>query len=74
MDTATIITAIDAELETLARVKSILIGDEAHISAAHAAPKLHRKKRTLSAKARKAISDAQKRRWAAQKKTAKAAA
>jgi hypothetical protein len=70
METATIINAIDAELEILVRVKEILSGHEPHIPTL----KPHRKRRILSAQARKAISEGQKRRWAAQKKAAKAAA
>jgi hypothetical protein len=70
MDTATIIHAIEAELETLVRVKNILAGLETYFPVPHTASKPHRKKRVLSPKARKAISDAQKRRWAALKKAA----
>ena len=69
MDTATIINAIDAELETLVRVKNILGGHGSYFSASHAAIKPHRKKRTpLSAEARERIAAAQRKRWAAQKK------
>jgi hypothetical protein len=72
MDTATIIKAIDTELEILVRVKSILGGDEAFISASHAVLKPIRKKRKpLSAEAREKIAAAQRKRWAAQKKAAK---
>lgn len=74
MDTATIIKAIDAELEILGRVRNILGGDEAFFSASHAVLKPKRKKRVLSAEARAKISAAQKRRWAKQKKAAKATA
>lgn len=71
MDTATIIAEIDAELEVLNRVRNVLSGHDV-FTRAPAAKSLH-KKRVLSAKARKAISDAQKKRWAKQKKAAKTA-
>jgi hypothetical protein len=72
MDTSTIIAAIDDELEVLNRVRNVLSGHGA-VPSAPASQRLPRK-RKLSAKARKAISDAQKRRWAKQKRAAKAAA
>ena len=69
MDTSTIIAAIDDELEVLNRVRNVLSGHAA-LPLVPASQRLPRK-RKLSAKARKAISDAQKRRWAKQKAAAK---
>ena len=69
MDTASIISAVDAELESLYRVRNILRGHDGVFT--EPAFKVQRKWPVLSAKARKAISDAQKRRWAKQKAAAK---
>lgn len=65
-----ILSLIDAELEKLKQARALLAAagrvDLKKISAVKkaAAPK---KKRILSAEARKRIADAQRRRWAAQK-------
>jgi hypothetical protein len=67
MDTATIINAIDAELEILVRVKNILSGHETLFPTLEP----HRKKHVMSAEARERIAAAQRKRWAAQKKAAK---
>ncbi len=75
-----ILAQIDAEIATLTRARSLLA------SAGKAAPKVTkrktrkapakpkgraRKRRVLSAEARKRIADAQRKRWAAQKAKAK---
>jgi topoisomerase IA-like protein len=73
-----ILAQIDAEIATLTHARSLLA------SAGKAAPKVTkrktkkapakaraRKKRVLSAEARKRIADAQRKRWAAQKAKAK---
>jgi hypothetical protein len=57
--------AIDSELGRLQAARAILINGTTHRGT-------HRAKRILSADARKRISDAQKRRWAKQKRAAKA--
>jgi hypothetical protein len=71
MDTATIIKAIDAELEVLVRVKNILSGHETYFAAPRAASQSKGKKRIMSAEAREKIAAAQRKRWARQKKAAK---
>ncbi len=75
MNRAEILTMIDGEIERLQQVKSILNGTGKLSTAKTPNPALP-KKRTLSAKARKAIAEAQRKRWAkvhaVQKKSAKA--
>jgi hypothetical protein len=76
MDRAEILTLIDGEIERLHQVKSILSNRTGKPSTAKTPNPGLPKKRTLSAKARKAIAEAQRKRWAkvhaAQKKSAKA--
>jgi fructoselysine-6-P-deglycase FrlB-like protein len=63
-----IIAAIDEEITRLEKVRVLLNGaGSSKILVAAAVPGT-RKKRNLSADARKRIADAQKRRWAKQKK------
>ncbi len=73
-----IVAQIDSEIAKLMQVRSLL-GNSGKVSArlsalkaevAPAKPKT-RKKRVLSAEARKRIADAQRRRWAAQRAKAK---
>jgi hypothetical protein len=61
-----IVAAIDEEIDRLEKVRSLLQGSASSkfIGTVTAAPR----KRHLSADARKRIADAQKRRWAKQKK------
>ena len=73
MSIETIIAEIDAEIARLTQVRSLLAGSKG-ISAAgsgtrarRGAAKTSRKKRVLSADARKRIAEAQRKRWAAQK-------
>jgi len=61
MDTNSIIAAIDAELERLQKARVLL----SSIDRAAPPTKKIAKRRRLSAKARKAIADAQRKRWAA---------
>ena len=68
-----ILSQIDAEIARLTEVRKLLAGagtvskaTPGH-KAATAAPKKGRKKRVLSADARKRIADAQRKRWAAQR-------
>lgn len=63
-----IISAIDEEIARLEKVR-VLLNGSGHSFAAGNSLGVH-KKRTLSAEARKRIADAQKRRWAKQKKSA----
>ena len=78
-----ILSQIDAEIARLTQVRALLSGSgtsatktankTAQRKAASAPKKVGRKKRVLSAEARKRIAEAQRKRWAAQKaKTAKA--
>jgi hypothetical protein len=57
-----ILSEIDSEIARLSQVRELLTGSKS------GAPPVPRKRRTLSAAARKRIGDAQRRRWAAQKK------
>lgn len=76
-----ILSQIDAEIARLTQVRALLSGSgtaatrsagKTATTAASAPKKGARKKRVLSAEARKRIADAQHKRWAAQKaKTAK---
>lgn len=67
-----ILAQLDAEIARLTQVRSLL-ADSGKVAAkvterkAKSAPTKKRKKRVLSADARKRIADAQRRRWAAQK-------
>ena len=60
MDTKTIIAEIDAELSRLQSARAILAGT----TTTNIVKPTTRKRRKLSAKARKAIADAQRARWA----------
>lgn len=63
-----ILTQLDAEISRLEQVKKLLSdGRDAQLGTPVAKKNTERKKRALSAKARKKISEAQRRRWAAQK-------
>lgn len=65
MSTAKIIAAIDGEIARLQEAKMLLSG----LGAERAKPA--KQKRNLSAEARARIAAAQRKRWAAQKKTKK---
>jgi hypothetical protein len=62
----TILASIDSEIAQLKHARAQLSGDGTKNPATVAAPK----KRKMSAAARKRIGDAQRKRWAAQKKAA----
>lgn len=67
-----ILAQIDAEIARLTQVRKLLAASSSATVAAKAvkgktAPTKAKRKRVLSAEARKRIADAQKRRWAAQK-------
>ena len=75
MSIETILAEIDAEIARLTQVRSLLAGSRTVTSSA---PKSKtskapgkKKKRVLSADARKRIADAQRKRWAAQKAKSK---
>jgi GTP cyclohydrolase FolE2 len=74
-----ILALIDAEIASLTQVRSLLAstgkvavtGTLLKTKKAAKAPKKGKKRRKLSAEARKRIADAQRKRWAAQKAKAK---
>jgi len=74
-----ILALIDAEIASLQQVRSLLAsagkvavkGIGSKTTKAAKAPKKGKKRRKLSAEARKRIADAQRKRWAAQKAKAK---
>jgi hypothetical protein len=71
MSIESILAEIDAEIARLTQVRSLLAGSRA-VTPSGAKGKTSRgsgkrKKRVLSADARKRIADAQRKRWAAQK-------
>lgn len=69
---ATVLELIDAEIEKLQKVRSLLASTTgADGYAAKAVTHKARAKRVLSPEARKRIADAQRKRWAAQKKASK---
>jgi hypothetical protein len=76
MSIETILAEIDAEIARLTQVRSLLAGTRT-VSAAGSksktgkGPVKTKKKRVLSADARKRIADAQRKRWAAQKAKSK---
>jgi hypothetical protein len=65
MDTASIVTALEAERDRLNSAIMALQGQGRNLSRT-----VNGAKRTLSASARKRISEAQRKRWAARKKGA----
>lgn len=76
MSIETILAQIDAEIERLTQVRSLLAGSRTANSSGSKTktskgPAKTKKKRTLSADARKRIADAQRKRWAAQKAKSK---
>ena len=72
MSIESILAEIDAEIARLTQVRSLLAGSRAITSSGTRSktskgPGKTKKKRVLSADARKRIADAQRKRWAAQK-------
>jgi len=67
-----IVVAIDEEISRLEKVRALLQGSGSSKLFTSGSLSGVRKKRHLSAEARKRIADAQKRRWAKQKKQATA--
>jgi hypothetical protein len=75
MSIESILTEIDAEIARLTQVRSLLAGTRT-VSTSVSKSKTgkgpgRKKKRVLSAEARKRIADAQRKRWAAQKAKSK---
>ena len=75
MSIESILSQIDAEIERLSQVRSLL-AETGKVSVKVTGRKVKRvatarKKRVLSAEARKRIADAQRKRWAAQKSKSK---
>jgi hypothetical protein len=69
MDVNSILASIDEEISRLKSVRQLLAGSDTTKSSPKSAPsKPARKRRRLSAEARKKIADAQRARWAKQKK------
>jgi hypothetical protein len=72
-----IVAALDDEISRLQQVRGLLAGTSGNVTQAATSFALGanqgktRKRRKLSAEARRSISAAQKKRWAAQKKAAK---
>jgi hypothetical protein len=66
METSNILAEIDIEIRRLQEVRALLSG-----ASSKAVRTGTRKKRTLSAEARARIAEAQRKRWAKQKKAAK---
>lgn len=76
MSIETILAEIDAEIARLTQVRSLLAGTRTistpvSRSKTSKGPAKTKKKRVLSADARKRIADAQRKRWAAQKAKSK---
>jgi hypothetical protein len=74
MSIETILAEIDAEIARLTQVRSLLAGSRAVTSSgtkSKTSKGPRKKKRVLSADARKRIADAQRKRWAAQKAKSK---
>jgi hypothetical protein len=72
MELIDVIPFVDSEIARLREVRSLLTRQNGRDGSLKAKPAKQR--RTMSAEARKRIRDAQRRRWAAQKKAAKRAA
>ena len=71
MDTASIIAALDSEIAKLQEARTLLSRIATAKVAKQVAVSKPRKRRKLSAAARKRIGDAQRKRWAAVRKAAK---
>jgi topoisomerase IA-like protein len=69
MDRTELLSSIDAEIARLQEARALLAGRDGHVRRGRKPGK----KRTMSAEARARIAAAQRKRWAAQKKAAKAA-
>lgn len=68
MNTADLLSSIDSEISLFQQVRALLAGE---VPSVRRVAKPAKKHHTLSAEARERIAAAQRKRWAAQKKTAK---
>lgn len=66
-----IVQLLDAEIERLRRARQVLTTNEPHSASLNKANNAHRRGRHMSVEARKRISDAQKKRWAARRQQAR---
>jgi hypothetical protein len=66
MDTNRLLASIDSEIATLQQVRALLTGQKGHARLG--------RKRVLSAEGRARIAEAQRKRWAKQRRAAKRAA
>jgi len=73
MPVTSILAAIDSEISTLEKARKLLSSLDGGARKAPAPARMARTRRKLSAKARKAIADAQRKRWAAVKGAVKTA-
>jgi hypothetical protein len=74
METKQMLAAIDEEIARLTHARNLLAGHNAGAGRRSGKPALSKAvgvKRVLSPEARKRIADAQRKRWAAQKKASK---
>lgn len=67
MNTTELLSSIDSEIVRLKEARALLAGQNGHVRPGRKPGK----KRIMSAEARKRIGDAQRKRWAKQKKAAK---
>jgi acyl-CoA thioesterase FadM len=67
METKALLSAIDEEIARLTQARTLLAGNTNHVKVKPGT----KKPRVLSPEARKRIADAQRKRWAAQRKAAK---
>jgi hypothetical protein len=67
-----ILSSIDSDISRLQQARALIANDGTHTRGKkHAKKRPPKVKRTISAAGRKAIAEAQRKRWAAQKKAAK---
>lgn len=70
MSLSDLLSAIDSEISRLQKARAILAGAGKSAASSKAKSK-PRRKRTMSAEGRKRIAEAQRKRWAAQKQSAR---
>jgi len=74
METKQLVAAIDEEISRLTQARTLLAGNSGSSGTrggASTSKKATKTKKVMSPEVRKRIADAQRKRWAAQKKTAK---
>jgi hypothetical protein len=72
MNKSTVLAFIDAEIARLQQARTLLSSDNGQRNGLSSIGGTGRKRRRMSAEARRRISEAQKKRWAARKKTQRA--